>query len=1094
MKCLKCNAENQESRRFCSSCGTELKAGCPSCNFVNEPNDEFCGGCGVRLSEAGAEKPGKAGHQPTEEGLLGDRRQLTILFADLSGYTELSDELDAEDLHELVGLVFDSIDRIVEDHGGTVHRHIGDEVMALFGTPVAHTDDPIRAVRAAFETHKAMIALGAEQGRKLSVLIGIASGNVVIAGQGTENPQDVPEYAVTGVAANLAARLNGMAESGETIISDAVYRAVEEHVDCDALGETKVKGLAEPVHVWRAKALRSNGQKRSDSRIIGRRAESAQFTGALESCQNTQNGQAILVRGEAGMGKSRLVEEFEADAEKRGFACHKGLIFDFGVGEGQDAIRTLVRSLLSIPTGSDIPAREAAAAALAGGLCTPNQRVFPNDLLNLPQSAELQGLYDAMDNATRNQGKHALLAGLIQGVCKSQPRLLVIEDVHWADEETLSDLAQITMAVQDSPAVLVMTSRIDGDSLDQNWRDRAGGSPLLIIDIGPLREAEAAELAGAFASAIDEFARKCVERAGGNPLFLEQLLRSAEESRDEEVPATIQSLVMARIDWLAGRDKRALQAASAIGQRFALDTLQALVDDPNYTCAQLIEHHLVRHQGDDYLFAHALIQEGVYASLLKDNKGRFHRRATEWFADRDLVLHAEHLDRAGDPAVPQAYLQAAQFQVSVYRYDHASRLVDRGLAIANEPADMFGLNKFRAKVLLDLGSTDDSISGFELALEFAGDDVERCQAWLGVAAGMRIADRYDEALDILDKAETVASSSGMEQERAQVHHLRGNLYFPVGRIEECAAEHEKSLRFAKQAGSVEAKANALGGIADASYIAGRMATAFQNFSRCAEVASQNGYGGIAIVNSSMAGFSRMYLNQLSEALEDALNTVAAANKVGHQRAEMLGEILAVNVCYEMADYTEARQHNNRAIEFARQLGAPRFEAQALMYGGKLKRSEGRRDDAIKILETALEMSKEVGHGFTGPRIVGEIARNFVETEEKCEALDEGERMLEAGSVSHNHFFFYRDAIEVSLDIGDWNSAERYSTSFEDFTKSEPLPWSNFFTDRGRALAAYGRGVHDEALNEEFQRLNKLAKLVGLKTAIPAIETVLATTL
>ena len=220
-------------------------------------------------------------------------------------------------------------------------------------------------------------------------------------------------------------------------------------------------------------------------------------------------------------------------------------------------------------------------------------------------------------------------------------------------------------------------------------------------------------------------------------MFLEQLLRNVEENGDEDVPATIQSLVLARIDRLTERDKRALQAASAIGQRFALDTLQALVNDPEYSCSQLIERHLVRPEGDEYLFAHALIQEGVYASLLKDKRSRLHRHAAEWFADRDPVLHAEHLDRAEDPAAPRAYLQAAQFQASDYHYDPALRLVVRGLAIADDPADMFGLNIFRARILLDLGWIDDSIGAYELALEFADDDVERCQAWLGLAARMR---------------------------------------------------------------------------------------------------------------------------------------------------------------------------------------------------------------------------------------------------------------------------------------------------------------------------------------------------------------------
>jgi hypothetical protein len=304
------------------------------------------------------------------------------------------------------------------------------------------------------------------------------------------------------------------------------------------------------------------------------------------------------VRGEAGMGKTRLIAEFESNAEQQGFARHKGLILDFGVGEGQDAIRTLVYSLLGVAANSTIPVRQDRAAAVeADALCPPDRRVFLNDLLNLPQPAALQGLYGAMDNAARHQGKHALLTGLIQGMSSRQPRLLVIEDVHWADAEALSDLAQITRAVQDSPALLVMTSRIQGDPLDQTWRGGTGGAPLLTIDIGPLRETEAVQLAGAIVSTDDAFARNCIKRAGGNPLFLEQLLRNAEDRSGDAMPATIQSLILTRIDRLAGPDKRALQAASVIGQHFALETLRALLGEPEYFCAPLVEHNLVRPRG-----------------------------------------------------------------------------------------------------------------------------------------------------------------------------------------------------------------------------------------------------------------------------------------------------------------------------------------------------------------------------------------------------------------------------------------------------------------------------------------------------------------
>jgi len=1021
----------------------------------------------------------------------GERRQLTIFFADLCGYTELTDALDAEELHQLVGLVFDSIDRIVEDHGGTVHRHVGDEVMALFGTPVAHTDDPMRAVRAAFETHRAMTALSAEQGRSLAVHIGIASGSVIVAGQGTENPEDVSDYAVTGAAANLAARLNSLAEPGETIISDTVHRAVEAEIDCSPLGETTVKGFAKPVLPWRTTGLRADGAARTQTPLIGRRAETAQFNGALQSCRDTDMGQAILVRGEAGMGKTRLVSEFEAKAKDLGFACHKGLIFDFGVGEGQDAIRTLVYSLLGVSADSAIPAREiAAGAALESGLCSADQRVFLNDLLNLPQPAALQGIYDAMNNATRHQGKHALLTGLIHGLSQRQPRLLVIEDVHWADAEALADLAQITIAVQECPVLLVMTSRIEGDPLDQTWRSGAGGAPLLTIDIGPLRQEESAQLAGAFASAIDDYTQNCIERAGGNPLFLEQLLRSAEESRDGEVPATIQSLVLTRIDRLAGADKQALQAASVIGQHFALDTLRAILDAPEYSCAELVKHHLVRPVSDDYLFAHALIQESVYASLLKDRRCRLHGRAADWFAGRDPILHAEHLDRADDPGAAAAYRNAANMQAEIYHFEQAMRLIERGLQLAAAGPNRFALVAMKGQMLHDLGSIDLSIEAYEEALQIAEDDIGRCRAWLGLAAGLRISDRYDEALENLAKAETAASDNGLVRESAEIHHMRGNLYFPMGRIEECAVEHETSLKYAKQAGSAEAEANALGSMADANYVAGRMDTAHQYFGRCVAVANRNGFGGIEVVNGSMVGFTRIYLNQLGEALENGLKTIAAASKVGHQRAEMLGNVLAVQVLFVMADYARARQYNAGVIEFSRQLGARRFEAQGLLYEGKLDMAEGRRDDAIRHLNAALAISESVGHGFVGPCIAGALAQSRSERSGVYNALEEGERMLEAGSVSHNHFLFYPDAIDISLGAGDWDRAERYCSALEDFAKPEPLPWSDFFIARGRALAAWGQNRRDQALTEEIRRLSNLAAQADIAMALPALQAAL----
>ena len=278
--------------RFCTACGGALVAGA-----------RFCGGCGVPVA-APAEEP--AAPRTAEIG-SGERRQVAILFADLSGFTELSTTLDAEELRDLVGRFFDAVDGVVENYGGTVDKHIGDAVMALFGAPVAHDDDPGRAVRAALDIHEAVAGLGAETGRDLAVHVAIASGEVVAGGVGSDERR---EYTVMGDAVNLAARLDELARPGETLISEAVWRLVSPLVDGEARGEVALKGIAKPVRAWRVVGLRGAGVGGQRSRLVGRRAEVRQFEGVVGACRESGRGQAVLVRGEAGIGKTHLAGEF----------------------------------------------------------------------------------------------------------------------------------------------------------------------------------------------------------------------------------------------------------------------------------------------------------------------------------------------------------------------------------------------------------------------------------------------------------------------------------------------------------------------------------------------------------------------------------------------------------------------------------------------------------------------------------------------------------------------------------------------------------------------------------------------------------------
>ncbi|MBE9554240.1 MAG: tetratricopeptide repeat protein [Proteobacteria bacterium] len=1074
LECRECQAENREGRRFCGECGTPLAMCCPECDFANEPGEKFCGGCGRPTTD----KPATPSRAPS-----GERRPVTVLFADIVGFTEMSSNMDAEEIHRILGRFFEITDGLVARYGGSIDKHIGDNVMAVFGAPVAHGDDPARAVRTAIDIHKAMPGLAEELGVDLQVHIGIASGQVVASDTGSSHHK---EYTVTGDTVNLASRLDGMAGSGETLISDTVYRAVAALVEAEDAGDTTVKGLDKPVRIWRLRGLAESATDKTRLPFVGRQALLAQVDGILSGCRQSSAGQTILLRGEAGIGKTRLMDEITITASGQGYRCYRGLILDFGIGKGQDAIAMLVRGLLetSADTGANLVARSA-----EGGLIEQDDSIFLYDLLGMQQPNELRATYDAMDGEAREAGKRELVSRIIRAASARGPVLLEIEDIHWGGHGTLGFIASIASAIQDCPSVLIMTSRIEGDPIDQSWRANAR-TPLITIDLEPLRADEALSLAGTLFDSSDRFALNCVERANGNPLFLEQLLRNAEESEDENIPDSIQSLVMARLDRLEPEDKSALQAASILGQRFGLEVLRSLLDSPSYDCASLLKHALLRPAGEDFLFAHALIREGVNASLLKTTRRELHQRAANWYADRDAVLFAEHLDRARDARAPRAYLEAARAEAAEYRFDRVLEIADRGLELATENTDRFALVCQRGDFLRELGSVEGSIAAFRQAAELAEDDTGKSKALIGLASGMRLTDQYDEALAALEDAEPAATAQKLDLRLAQIHHLRGNLYFPLGRIDDCRAQHELALEFARRANSAELEAAALGGLGDAAYGSGKMRSATDHFARCLKICREHRLGRVEVANHHMLGWSRVYLNELEPALENSLETVDAAVRLGQLRAEIMGRGCAASVLLDLGRQDEAIQQLDRSLDIIRRLGARRFEAQNMCFRSRALMTNGQHAQALPLLRQALSIAKETGTGFVAPFALGCLARASDNVDERKAAIEGAESMLAAGAVGHNYFWFYREAMQGALERGEWKDARRFADALEDYASAEPLPWSDFFIARVRALAAAGEGRRDEALTAELARLRDIAVTVGFKVALEGIDNAL----
>jgi class 3 adenylate cyclase/tetratricopeptide (TPR) repeat protein len=1018
----------------------------------------------------------------------GERRQVTVLFADLTNFTRLSTKIGAEETHAILNRYFELVDRIIESYGGRVDKHIGDNAMAVFGAPTAHDDDSLRAVLAAVEIHEKMTSLPAHSGEFLQAHIGIASGQVVASATGSVAHH---EYTVTGEAVNLASRLQGQAGPGETLVSDSLFRTVTDRVDCEALGEIIIKGLDAPVRVWRVRSLYRAGHGRARAGFVGRQAELAQFSGVAEACRSAGIGQTIIVRGEAGIGKTRLVEEFSRIAADKEFSIHKGLVLDFGVGKGQDAIRSVVHSFLGVGLGAARMVRQAAAeGAIAEGSLTAEQRPFLNDLLELPQAIEEHAIYEAMSNTKRNEGKREVVSRLIQTSSERRPVLIVIEDAHWADPLMLMHFAKMAATIADCQALLVMTSRIEGDPFDQAWRATIEGCPLMSMHVAPLRKKDALALAGAFIDANHQFALDCVERAEGNPLFLEQLLRDAKERGEEEIPASIQSLVLSRMDRLSPMDKRALQAASVIGQRFALDTLRHLIDADGYVCNELIRHHLVRPEGEYFLFAHALIQEGVYSSLLKSARRDLHIRAAAWFADYDSTLKAQHLDRASDPGAVRAYIEASQTQAHGYHFEKALALAKRGLVLANDGAERFAAAIHLGELLHDTGEPQGSIAQFETALGLATTDRERCQALIGLAAGYRIVDRTEDALAALAEAEPMAEYAQQALDLARIHHLRGNLYFPLGKLEGCLSEHEKALKFAELCGSAHYKARALGGLGDAYYALGRMETAHGYFEGCIDLCRVNGFGSIEVAYLTMKFDTHFFRGDLSKVFADCHKAIELATRVGNRRAEFFSHWN--HVFYSLELHCGADAAAKRSLATARniveQLGLRRCEPFVIIASCTLAIFERQPIDVDAELRRAYAICQETGMTFAGPWVLGILAFSTKDPETRDWALREGQRALtEQICVSHNYIYFYRYAMDASISAGLWAEAERYALELEEYTRPEPLPVCDFFIARARALSDWGRGKRDGVLVMELRRLANEAKRMGLNSDLPVLQ-------
>ena len=776
-------------------------------------------------------------------------------------------------------------------------------------------------------------------------------------------------------------------------------------------------------------------------------------------------------------------------AGELGFTTHRSLVLDFGVGKGQDTIGALTRDLLGIPPGSHKAHRAACAeAAFTDGRLAEEWRVFLNDLLDLPQGDRLQGLFDAMDHEPREEGKGETLAALLRSAAETAPLLVVIEDIHWADQTTLRCLAQLAETVADCAALLVMTSRIEADPRVGDWLSGLRKSPLTTIELKPLRPEETLRLAGELGQAERGQIERFAARSEGNPLFLEQLMRNASESAEEHLPESLQGLVLARMDRLPRRDRDALQAAAVIGQRFALPALRQLLADPRYDCGTLIAHRLVRPDGEAFLFDHALIRDGVYGSLLRDRRRDLHGRAAAWFESTDPALYAEHLDLAEDPRATEAYVAAARQEAAHHRTGRALEFARRGLELAKAAKSIFELHSLKGEVLADLERFEESFSTYDAAAAVACSSADRCWALLGQAQALLRLDRYPEAEVILDAAEALAAEQDLTEVAAQIHRHRATITFARGDVRATFAESARVLQLAEHSGLQLLRAGALSCMGDAEAASGKFLSARGYYQDCLDICEREGFRQFAVIHVKMLGDNDFYRGKLRAARAAYERVIREAAELRNRRGEAFARhMIAYFHCFE-GKAEAALEEVAVARELLLRIYAKRFLMNNLCLKGVAYRLLDERDRALRTLQEAESWQRFSAWSRAMPWVLGERALTLEDPAARARVLDRGEAMLAAGEGGYFNFEFYRPAMEAALESRDWPRARRLALAFEKSMGSEVIGLPDFFIRRARALADAGEGGGDPAI---LSTLRDQALEMGLPMDARALEQALA---
>jgi len=700
MICPKCQTENPETKKFCTECGAKLSLICPHCKAEVQPTEKFCGECGQALSESPRSSPLPSGFDKAEpksytpkhladkilttrSTLEGERKLVTVLFADVAGFTAMSEKLEPEEVHQIMEGCLKILMDEIHKYEGTINQFTGDGVMALFGAPLAHEDHAQRACYAALSIQKDLAEysekIQKDYGQEFRMRIGLNSGPVVVGSIGDDLHMD---YTAIGDTINLGSRMETQAQPGTVLLSKNTQRLVKDYFELKPLGPLKVKGKEEPQEVFEltkadVRTRFEAGLMRGITQLVGRKPELE----TLQTCWDQAkagNGQILDVIGEAGVGKSRLVYEFQKNIQEEATLL-TGMCIRYGRNLNFLPVINMVKGIFGIVEGLT---PEEAYRRIETRFHNDMGSMIPfyQGLLSLPVK---DPTYNGLSPEGRKFGTFEAVKNLLQIVCLERPVLLFLEDVHWMDKLSEEFFAFFSHSLPGLPILMLSTYRPEGDP---PWTKAGHYKRLGLETLSPKSSIRLIRNILGGLNLESNLEERIVQKTGGNPFFMEETIRYLLERKDIvpqgnifvsarplnqiEIPETVQGVLADRMDRLSEGLKKTIQVASVIGRDFAFKLLRSIMD-----LGDELRNHLTNLVGLEilyektlypeleYIFKNALTQEVAYESLLKQKRREIHRRIArtieELYADR-LEEHyetlAHHFELSGEIQQTLKYL------------------------------------------------------------------------------------------------------------------------------------------------------------------------------------------------------------------------------------------------------------------------------------------------------------------------------------------------------------------------------------------------------------------------------------------------------